>query len=69
MLVSIGYTWCLLIISAFNVPLDNTLIVLFVGSRLPVIQALAAEVRHTTQAMLSQLLQKLRSNIQVLLRR
>ncbi|CAA7402950.1 unnamed protein product [Spirodela intermedia] len=36
-----------------------------VHSELPVIQALAAEVRHTTQAMLSQLLQKLRSNIQL----
>jgi len=34
-------------------------------SRLPVIQALAAEVRQTTQSLLSQLLQKLRSNIQV----
>ena len=33
--------------------------------RLPVIQALAAEVRLTTQSLLSQLLQKLRSNIQV----
>ncbi|KAJ6814715.1 conserved oligomeric Golgi complex subunit 8 [Iris pallida] len=32
---------------------------------LPVIQALAAEVRQTTQSLLSQLLQKLRSNIQV----
>ena len=34
-------------------------------SRLPVIQAFAAEVRQTTQSLLSQLLQKLRSNIQV----
>ncbi|CAN7005384.1 unnamed protein product [Brassica rapa subsp. trilocularis] len=34
-------------------------------SRLPVIQALAAEVRQTTQSLLSQLLQKLRSNIQL----
>jgi len=33
--------------------------------RLPVIQALAADVRLTTQSLLSQLLQKLRSNIQV----
>lgn len=33
--------------------------------RLPVIQALAAEVRQTTQSLLSQLLQRLRSNIQV----
>ncbi|CAM8955611.1 unnamed protein product [Rhodiola kirilowii] len=33
--------------------------------KLPVIQALAAEVRHTTQSLLSQLLQKLRSNIQL----
>jgi hypothetical protein len=33
--------------------------------KLPVIQALAAEVRQTTQSLLSQLLQKLRSNIQV----
>ncbi|CAI9093730.1 OLC1v1029286C3 [Oldenlandia corymbosa var. corymbosa] len=33
--------------------------------KLPVIQALAAEVRKTTQSLLSQLLQKLRSNIQV----
>ncbi|PIA47620.1 hypothetical protein AQUCO_01400327v1 [Aquilegia coerulea] len=33
--------------------------------KLPVIQALAAEVRHMTQALLSQLLQKLRSNIQL----
>ncbi|KAK6927260.1 Conserved oligomeric Golgi complex subunit 8 [Dillenia turbinata] len=33
--------------------------------RIPVIQALAAEVRQTTQALLSQLLQKLRSNIQL----
>ncbi|KAG7943303.1 hypothetical protein I3843_15G031700 [Carya illinoinensis] len=33
--------------------------------KLPVIQALAAEVRQTTQALLSQLLQKLRSNIQL----
>ncbi|KAJ4839923.1 conserved oligomeric Golgi complex component [Turnera subulata] len=32
--------------------------------KLPVIQALAAEVRQTTQSLLSQLLQKLRSNIQ-----
>ncbi|KAJ6794679.1 conserved oligomeric Golgi complex subunit 8 [Iris pallida] len=32
---------------------------------LPVIQALASEVRQTTQSLLSQLLQKLRSNIQV----
>ncbi|KAK9131247.1 hypothetical protein Sjap_011734 [Stephania japonica] len=32
---------------------------------LPVIQALAAEVRQTTQSLLSQLLQKLRSNIQL----
>lgn len=37
----------------------------YVESRLPVIQALAADVRKTTQSMLSQLLQKLRSNIQV----
>uniref|UniRef100_A0A1D1YRN3 Conserved oligomeric Golgi complex subunit 8 n=2 Tax=Anthurium amnicola TaxID=1678845 RepID=A0A1D1YRN3_9ARAE len=34
-------------------------------AELPAIQALAAEVRQTTQAMLSQLLQKLRSNIQL----
>ncbi|RYQ83300.1 hypothetical protein Ahy_B10g101957 isoform B [Arachis hypogaea] len=34
--------------------------------KLPVIQALAAEVRLTTQSLLSQLLQKLRSNIQFL---
>ncbi|XP_068658449.1 conserved oligomeric Golgi complex subunit 8 [Aristolochia californica] len=33
--------------------------------KLPVIQSLAAEVRQTTQALLSQLLQKLRSNIQL----
>ncbi|CDP08292.1 unnamed protein product [Coffea canephora] len=33
--------------------------------KLPVIQALAAEVRQTTQSLLSQLLQKLRSNIQL----
>ncbi|KAF5467960.1 hypothetical protein F2P56_012161 [Juglans regia] len=33
--------------------------------KLPAIQALAAEVRQTTQALLSQLLQKLRSNIQL----
>ncbi|KAM3757919.1 hypothetical protein ACB098_01G003200 [Castanea mollissima] len=33
--------------------------------KLPVIQALAAEVRQTTQSLLYQLLQKLRSNIQV----
>ncbi|VVB14186.1 unnamed protein product [Arabis nemorensis] len=33
--------------------------------KLPVIQALAVEVRQTTQSLLSQLLQKLRSNIQV----
>ncbi|KAK7376177.1 hypothetical protein VNO78_35031 [Psophocarpus tetragonolobus] len=33
--------------------------------KLPVIQALAAEVRLTTQSLLSQLLQKLRSNIQL----
>jgi hypothetical protein len=39
---------------------------LFISERLPVIQALAAEVRQTTQSLLSQLLQKLRSNIQVL---
>ncbi|XVF35309.1 hypothetical protein REPUB_Repub18cG0134400 [Reevesia pubescens] len=32
---------------------------------LPVIQALASEVRQTTQSLLSQLLQKLRSNIQL----
>ncbi|GMH12375.1 hypothetical protein Nepgr_014216 [Nepenthes gracilis] len=32
---------------------------------LPVIQALAAEVRQTSQSLLSQLLQKLRSNIQL----
>ncbi|KAJ8899630.1 hypothetical protein K2173_018604 [Erythroxylum novogranatense] len=33
--------------------------------KLPVIQALAAEVRQTTQSLLSQLLHKLRSNIQL----
>ncbi|KAF8388786.1 hypothetical protein HHK36_025466 [Tetracentron sinense] len=33
--------------------------------KLPVIQGLAAEVRQTTQSLLSQLLQKLRSNIQL----
>ncbi|KAI9118261.1 hypothetical protein K1719_010593 [Acacia pycnantha] len=33
--------------------------------KLPVIQALAAEVRQITQSLLSQLLQKLRSNIQL----
>ncbi|XP_058767391.1 conserved oligomeric Golgi complex subunit 8 [Vicia villosa] len=33
--------------------------------KLPIIQALAAEVRLTTQSLLSQLLQKLRSNIQL----
>ncbi|CAJ2635864.1 unnamed protein product [Trifolium pratense] len=33
--------------------------------KLPIIQALAAEVRQTTQSLLSQLLQKLRSNIQL----
>ncbi|XP_077243832.1 conserved oligomeric Golgi complex component-related / COG complex component-like protein [Tasmannia lanceolata] len=33
--------------------------------KLPVIQALAAEVRQTTQSLLSQLVQKLRSNIQL----
>ncbi|OAY26883.1 conserved oligomeric Golgi complex subunit 8 [Manihot esculenta] len=33
--------------------------------KLPVIQALAAEVGHTTQSLLSQLLHKLRSNIQL----
>nr|XP_043626333.1 conserved oligomeric Golgi complex subunit 8 isoform X2 [Erigeron canadensis] len=33
--------------------------------KLPVIQALAAEVRQTTQSLLSQLLQKLRSSIQL----
>ncbi|CAA3032483.1 conserved oligomeric Golgi complex subunit 8 [Olea europaea subsp. europaea] len=33
--------------------------------KIPVIQALAAEVRQTTQSLLSQLLQKLRSNIQL----
>ncbi|RWR80055.1 conserved oligomeric Golgi complex subunit 8 [Cinnamomum micranthum f. kanehirae] len=33
--------------------------------KLPVIQSLAAEVRQTTQSLLSQLLQKLRSNIQL----
>ncbi|XP_021886908.1 LOW QUALITY PROTEIN: conserved oligomeric Golgi complex subunit 8 [Carica papaya] len=33
--------------------------------KLPVIQALAAEVRQTTQSLLFQLLQKLRSNIQL----
>ncbi|KAJ6406544.1 hypothetical protein OIU84_010119 [Salix udensis] len=33
--------------------------------KLPVIQALATEVRQTTQSLLSQLLQKLRSNIQL----
>ena len=38
---------------------------LFISERLPVIQALATEVRQTTQSLLSQLLQKLRSNIQV----
>ncbi|KAH0784358.1 hypothetical protein KY290_003956 [Solanum tuberosum] len=32
--------------------------------KLPVIQALAAEVRQTTQSLLSQLLQRLRSNIE-----
>uniref|UniRef100_A0A7N0V5R0 Conserved oligomeric Golgi complex subunit 8 n=1 Tax=Kalanchoe fedtschenkoi TaxID=63787 RepID=A0A7N0V5R0_KALFE len=36
-----------------------------VHPKLPVIQALAAEVRQTTQSLLSQLLQKLRSNIQL----
>ncbi|KAK6912841.1 Conserved oligomeric Golgi complex subunit 8 [Dillenia turbinata] len=34
-------------------------------AKIPVIQALAAEVRQTTQSLLSQLLQKLRSNIQL----
>ncbi|MBA0622362.1 hypothetical protein Godav_007914 [Gossypium davidsonii] len=34
--------------------------------RLPVIQAVAVEVRQTTPSLLSQLLQKLRSNIQLL---
>eukprot|EP00262_Sarcandra_glabra_P015376 TRINITY_DN4736_c2_g1_i2.p1 TRINITY_DN4736_c2_g1~~TRINITY_DN4736_c2_g1_i2.p1 ORF type:complete len:235 (+),score=26.35 TRINITY_DN4736_c2_g1_i2:96-707(+) len=34
-------------------------------SKLPVIQSLAAEVKQTTQSLLSQLLLKLRSNIQV----
>ncbi|XP_008808200.2 conserved oligomeric Golgi complex subunit 8 [Phoenix dactylifera] len=34
-------------------------------AELPVIQALAAEVRKTTQSLLSQLLQKLRSNVQL----
>ncbi|CAI5996345.1 unnamed protein product [Closterium sp. NIES-65] len=34
-------------------------------AKLPVIQQLAVEVRHTTQAMLSQLLLRLRSNIQL----
>lgn len=34
-------------------------------SKLPVIQSLAEEVRQTTQSMLSQLLQRLRSNIQL----
>ncbi|CAA0821288.1 conserved oligomeric Golgi complex component-related / COG complex component-related [Striga hermonthica] len=33
--------------------------------KIPVIQALAAEVRQTTQSLLSQLLQKLKSNIQL----
>lgn len=33
--------------------------------KLPIIQALAAEVKQTTQSLLSQLLQKLRSNIQL----
>ncbi|XP_044499446.1 conserved oligomeric Golgi complex subunit 8 [Mangifera indica] len=33
--------------------------------KLPIIQALASEVRQTTQSLLSQLLQKLRSNIQL----
>ncbi|XP_075489197.1 conserved oligomeric Golgi complex subunit 8-like [Primulina tabacum] len=33
--------------------------------KIPVIQALAAEVRQTTKSLLSQLLQKLRSNIQL----
>lgn len=33
--------------------------------KLPVIQALAAEVKHTTQSLLTQLLQKLKSNIQL----
>ncbi|CAA0838416.1 conserved oligomeric Golgi complex component-related / COG complex component-related [Striga hermonthica] len=33
--------------------------------KIPLIQALAAEVRQTTQSLLSQLLQKLRSNIQL----
>uniref|UniRef100_A0A2P2KW63 Conserved oligomeric Golgi complex subunit 8 n=3 Tax=Rhizophora mucronata TaxID=61149 RepID=A0A2P2KW63_RHIMU len=33
--------------------------------KIPVIQALSAEVRQTTQSLLSQLLQKLRSNIQL----
>ncbi|XP_078432120.1 conserved oligomeric Golgi complex component-related / COG complex component-like protein [Wolffia australiana] len=36
-----------------------------VHSELPVIQALAVEVKRTTQAMISHLLQKLRSNIQL----
>ncbi|KAI3906456.1 hypothetical protein MKX01_029071 [Papaver californicum] len=36
-----------------------------VHPKLPVIQALAAEVARTTQSLLSQLLQKLRSNIQL----
>eukprot|EP01018_Ginkgo_biloba_P022744 Gb_37671 [translate_table: standard] len=34
-------------------------------AKLPVIQSLAADVRQTTQSMLSQLLQRLRSNIQL----
>jgi Dor1-like family len=37
---------------------------MIVGNRLPVIQALATDVKKTTQSMVSQLLQKLRSNIQ-----
>ncbi|KAA3490545.1 conserved oligomeric Golgi complex subunit 8 isoform X2 [Gossypium australe] len=36
--------------------------------KLPVIQALTAEVRQTTPSLLSQLLQKLRSNIQYMVR-
>ncbi|MBA0594161.1 hypothetical protein Gorai_011078, partial [Gossypium raimondii] len=39
---------------------------LTVNRRLPVIQAVAVEVRQTTPSLLSQLLQKLRSNIQLL---
>lgn len=60
---------CLLIVTVelVNRILLMSYMMFFLPLRIPVIQALSAEVKQTTQSLLSQLLQKLRSNIQVLI--